>query len=51
MTCLVADFVDCKTKEASYKYILIGQLVNIRSKAAREGRGHLTLIAIVSLCS
>lgn len=44
MTCLVADFADCKVSEASYKYFLIGQLVNIPSKAAREGRDPLTLL-------
>jgi len=45
----VADFVDCKTREASYKYFLIGQPVNIHSKALREGRGPLTLVASQSL--
>lgn len=44
MTCLMADFVDCKVSEVSYKYFLIGQLVSISSKAAREGRDFLTLL-------
>jgi len=44
MTHLVAEFADWKVSEASYKYFLIGQLVNIRSKAAREGRDPLTLL-------
>lgn len=44
MTCLVGDFVDCKVSEASYKHFLIGQIVNIHSKAARERRDPLTLL-------
>lgn len=44
MTCLMADFVVCRVSEASYKYFLIGQLVNIHSQAVRQGRDPLTLL-------